>query len=102
MGQGGQGIWRQGRLGSVAMLRLVGAVATLALVAIALPAQAQSDYPNKPITLVIALPTGGSNDIMARAAADKMSAALGQPTIVENRASAGSGTVTTRAVARGA
>jgi len=81
--------------------RLASILATLVLVAIALPAQAQSDYPNRPITLVIALPTGGSNDIMARAVADKMSAALGQPIIVENRASAGSGTVTTRAIARG-
>ena len=72
-----------------------------ALIASALPAHAQSDYPNKPITLVIALPPGGSNDIMARAVADKMGAALGQQIVVENRASAGSGTVTTRAVARG-
>jgi tripartite-type tricarboxylate transporter receptor subunit TctC len=72
----------------------------MALVALALPAQAQSDYPNKPITLVIALPPGGSNDIMARAVADKMGMALGQQIVVENRASAGSGTVTTRAVAR--
>ena len=73
------------------MLRLARALATLALVAAALPAQAQSDYPNKPITLVIALPPGGSNDMMARAVADKMGAALGQQIVVENRASAGSG-----------
>lgn len=73
----------------------------LALIAVALPAQAQSDYPNKPITLVIPLPPGGTNDIMARAVADKMSAALGQQVVIENRAAAGSGTVTTRAVARG-
>jgi tripartite-type tricarboxylate transporter receptor subunit TctC len=38
---------------------------------------------------------------MARAVADKMSAALGQPIIIENRASGGSGTVTTRAIAKG-
>jgi tripartite-type tricarboxylate transporter receptor subunit TctC len=72
-----------------------------ALMATSLPARAQGDYPNKPITLVIPLPPGGTNDIMARAVADKMSAALGQQIVVENRASAGSGTVTTRAVARG-
>ena len=40
-------------------------LATLALIAVALPAQAQGDYPNKPITLVISLPPGGTNDIMA-------------------------------------
>ena len=69
--------------------------------ALAAPAPAQP-YPNKPITLVIPLPPGGSNDIMARAVADKMSIALGQQIIIENRASGGSGTVATRAVARGA
>jgi tripartite-type tricarboxylate transporter receptor subunit TctC len=58
------------------------------------------DYPTKPITIVIPLPPGGSNDIMARAVADKLSAALGQPVVVENRASGGSGTVATRAVAK--
>ena len=104
VGQGGEGIRRQGGLGRrchaeppfVAIL-----ACSLALIAVALPAQAQSDYPNKPITLVMPLPPGGTNDIMARAVADKMSAALGQQVVVENRASGGSGTVATRAVARG-
>ena len=64
------------------------------------PALAQ-DYPTKPITLVIPLPPGGTNDIMARAVADKMSASLGQQVVIENRASGGSGTVATRAVAKG-
>ena len=59
------------------MLRFVPTLVCLALIASASPAQAQSDYPNKPITLVIALPPGGSNDIMARAVADTMGAALG-------------------------
>src|SRR6185369_79339 len=74
--------------------------ALLALGAMPGPARAQA-YPNRPITLVIPLPPGGTNDIMARAVADKMSAALGQQVVIENRAAAGSGTVTTRAVARG-
>jgi tripartite-type tricarboxylate transporter receptor subunit TctC len=39
---------------------------------------------------------------MARAVADKMSAGLGQRVVIENRAAGGSGTVATRAVARGA
>src|SRR5436309_7899027 len=71
----------------------LGCLAILAALLSTPPALAQSDYPNKPITLVIALPPGGSNDIMARAVADKMGAALGQQIVVENRASAGSGTV---------
>ena len=79
---------------------------SLILIALALsalidhPARAQ-DYPTKPITLVIPLPPGGTNDIMARAVADKLSASLGQQVVVENRASGGSGTVATRAVAKG-
>jgi len=79
---------------------------SLILIALALsalidhPARAQ-DYPTKPITLVIPLPPGGTNDIMARAVADKLSASLGQQVVVENRALGGSGTVATRAVAKG-
>jgi tripartite-type tricarboxylate transporter receptor subunit TctC len=65
------------------------------------PADAQQ-YPSRPITIVIPLPPGGSNDIMARAVADKLSASLGQPVIVENRAAGASGTVGTRSVARSA
>lgn len=63
------------------------------------PADAQQ-YPSRPITIVVPLPPGGSNDIMARAVADKLSALLGQPVIVENRAAGASGTVGTRSVAR--
>jgi tripartite-type tricarboxylate transporter receptor subunit TctC len=73
----------------------------LAFGALTWPAHAESDYPTRPITLVIPLPAGGTNDIMARAVADKMSAALGQQIVIENRPAGGSGTVTTRAVARG-
>jgi tripartite-type tricarboxylate transporter receptor subunit TctC len=64
-----------------------------------MPAVAET-YPSKPITLVIPLPPGGTNDIMARAVADKLSAALGQQVVVESRAAGGSGTVGTRAVAK--
>src|SRR5215813_6484830 len=82
-------------------MRRMTAFALLTVATIASPALAQSDYPNKPITLVVPLPPGGTNDIMARAVADKMSAALGQQIVVENRAAGGSGTVASRAVARG-
>src|SRR5438477_579946 len=58
--------------------------------------------PSKPITLVIPRPPGGTNDVMARAVADKMSATLGQQVVVESRSAGGSGTVGTRAVARAA
>jgi tripartite-type tricarboxylate transporter receptor subunit TctC len=77
------------------------ALAFATLTVIAAPAHAQADYPNRPITLVIPLPPGGTNDMMARAVADKMSAALGQQVVIENRPAGGSGTVASRAVAKG-
>src|SRR5215831_15458121 len=71
--------------------------------AFALPADAGAQaYPSRPITLVIPLPPGGTNSIMARAVADKLSESLGQQVVVENRAGGGSGTVATRQVARSA
>jgi tripartite-type tricarboxylate transporter receptor subunit TctC len=73
--------------------------AVVALVASFTPAGAAADYPGRPIVLVIPLPPGGTNDIMARAVADKMSAALGQRIVIENRNAGGSGTVGTREVA---
>ena len=75
--------------------------ALLALGAMPVSARAQA-YPNRPITLVIPLPPGGTNDIMARAVADKLSTALGQQIVIENRAAGGSGTVGTRQVAKSA
>src|SRR2546423_3828807 len=79
---------------------LLSALAAAAAV-VAVPAHAQQ-YPTKRITLVIPLPPGGTNDMMARAVADRMSDSLGQRVVIENRAAGGSGTVATRAVARGA
>jgi len=75
--------------------------ALLAVVAVPVTASAQ-EYPNRPITLVITLPPGGTNTILARAIADKLSESLGQQVVVENRAGGGSGTVATRQVARSA
>src|ERR1700716_2694932 len=65
------------------------------------PTRAQP-YPNRPITLIVPLPPGGTNDIMARAVADKLAASLGQQVVVENRAAGGSGTVGTRQAAKSA
>ena len=77
-------------------------LAALVVVALANVGAARADdYPNRPITLVIPLPPGGTNDMMARAVADKLSASLGQQVVIENRPAGGSGTVATRQVARG-
>src|SRR6516165_1979600 len=58
-------------------------------------------YPTRPVTLVIPFPPGGGNDALGRIVADKMSKAIGQQIVVENRGGAG-GTLATRAVARSA
>ncbi len=82
------------------MARVIALLAAIAAAAALLAdARAAGDYPNRPIALVIPLPPGGTNDIMARAVSDKMSAALGQRVVVENRNAGGSGTVGTREVA---
>ena len=77
-------------------------MAIAAVAAVFVEARAADDYPNRPIVLVIPLPPGGTNDIMARAVSDKMSASLGQRIVIENRNAGGSGTVGTREVARAA
>jgi tripartite-type tricarboxylate transporter receptor subunit TctC len=51
-------------------------------------AQAQG-FPNKPIKVVVPSPAGGPPDLILRAILPKMSATLGQPIVIENRAGAG-------------
>jgi tripartite-type tricarboxylate transporter receptor subunit TctC len=60
---------------------------------------AQSDYPNKPIRLIVPFPAGGSTDIVGRVVAQKLSERLGQQVIVDNRGGAG-GTIGTDAAAK--
>lgn len=55
-----------------------------ALLASALPVAAQ-DFPNKPIRVVVGYAPGGGTDIFARLIAERMSAALGQSMIIDNR-----------------
>src|SRR5438477_11434608 len=67
----------QGRLAAAVATRghlRVTALALAILAAILWPshAHAQDHYPNRPITLVIPLPPGGTHDIMARSVADKL------------------------------
>ena len=76
-------------------------VAAIAAAAAALAPAAAQDYPNRPITLVVPYAAGGGNDVMARAAADRMSKTLGQQIVIENRGGAG-GSIATRQIAKSA
>jgi tripartite-type tricarboxylate transporter receptor subunit TctC len=59
------------------------------LAAMAQSAAEDAAYPNKPVRLIIPWPPGGSNDVLGRLLAQKLSETLGQPMVVDNRASAG-------------
>jgi tripartite-type tricarboxylate transporter receptor subunit TctC len=63
--------------------------AVLALAAAIAGAAAQTDYPNKPVQLMVAFPPGGSTDVGARIVASIAEKALGQPIVVINKGGAG-------------
>jgi tripartite-type tricarboxylate transporter receptor subunit TctC len=75
------------------------ALAICSLVAAAPSIASAQDYPSRPITLVVPYAAGGGNDVIARIVAERMSANLGQPIVIENRGGAG-GTIATRQVAK--
>ncbi|MES2946762.1 MAG: tripartite tricarboxylate transporter substrate binding protein [Pseudomonadota bacterium] len=61
------------------------AVCVLAASISPLSAAYAQDFPSKPIRIIVPLPPGGSNDVLARILAQKMTESLGQPVIVENK-----------------
>jgi tripartite-type tricarboxylate transporter receptor subunit TctC len=62
---------------------------------------AAESFPTRSITLVVPYAAGGTNDIIARAVANKMASSLGKPVVVENRSGAG-GNVGSSSVAKAA
>jgi tripartite-type tricarboxylate transporter receptor subunit TctC len=73
---------------------VVGAALALGLSA---GAAAQSDFPNKPVHIIVPYSAGGATDILARLMADEMAKRLGQPVVVENKPGAGGAVGTTYA-----
>src|ERR1700704_3063235 len=63
--------------------------------------KAQTDYPSKPIRIIVPVAAGGNQEITIRAIADEMSKGLGQPLLIESRPGA-SALVGTQLVARAA
>ena len=80
------------------MMRLLAVAVSMLLSGVVL---ASSEYPTRPITLVVPFAAGGSTDTIARIVADHMSKTLGQSIVIENDAGAG-GTTPTRRVAQAA
>ena len=68
---------------------LAAIAAIAALAALPLLASAQTDYPSRPITLVVPFAAGGGTDSIARDIAKNMADRLHQPVVVDNRGGAG-------------
>ena len=75
--------------------RVLAVVATLCFAVT--PAAAQTDYPRRPITLIVPFAAGGPTDVISRIISDHMSRTLGQSIVVENMLGAGGTTASTRA-----
>lgn len=82
---------------SLARRALLAGMAAAAVLGMTGPVMAQ-DYPNKVIKLVVPYPPGGATDVIGRVMAQKLSVALGQQVVVDNRAGA-AGSIGAAAVA---
>ncbi|MFM2084686.1 MAG: hypothetical protein RLY95_1504 [Pseudomonadota bacterium] len=63
--------------------------AAITAVGLVTSAFAQSDYPNKPVKIIVPFPAGGTSDVMGRLVAEELTKILKQPFVVENVGGAG-------------
>src|SRR5205823_5563619 len=89
--------WLGGWIGRMVALLTIAAV----LMLVVTTASAQSEWPTKPIRFIVPYPPGGGTDIVARILQDKLSTALGQPIIIDNRGGA-AGNIGTELAAKAA
>ncbi|HEY6862734.1 MAG TPA: tripartite tricarboxylate transporter substrate binding protein [Burkholderiales bacterium] len=82
-------------------MRSIFALACALLAAAWTPVHAQQGWPDKPVRLVVSFAPGGVHDTLARVLQPKLTEALGQPIVIENRAGAG-GNIAAEAVAKSA
>lgn len=81
------------------VLRLIAGLVITAGTALALAQTGGDPYPSKPIRFILPFPPGGGTDILGRIIAERLTANLGQPVVLENRGGAG-GNVGAEAAAR--
>jgi tripartite-type tricarboxylate transporter receptor subunit TctC len=82
-------------------MRLSALLPLLALAAAVPLAHAQSDYPSRPVRIIVPFPPGGAADTLARIYGQRMAEDWGKPVVVENRPGAG-GIIGTEALAKSA
>ena len=83
------------------MIRIARPITIALAFVLALPGTGLAQWPDKPIRLYVPFPAGGAVDIVARLLADKLTADLGKPVVIENKAGAG-GILATDATAKAA
>ena len=82
------------------MKRMIRSTAALVL-ALGVTSAVAQNYPSKPVKVIVPFGTGSASDVIGRTIADRLTVALGQPFIVENRPGAG-GTIGSDIVAKSA